>query len=167
MHSIEDIPIGAENAITREALARKWNTNDRTAREIIAKLRAEDNGDGYVIVSHSNGRGYYRTDNIEQIRHFFNETMNRARHTFRPLGKVRRILKGANTMKTEARYPKLLAWMCANGMTPAKLARRARLPVTAVEQLLTGDEAPRKSTMTAIMRATRCSYDELFGGNEA
>ena len=93
MHSIEDIPIGAENAITREALARKWHTNDRTAREIIAKLRAEDNGDGYVIVSHSNGRGYYRTDNIDQIRHFFHETMNRARHTFRPLGKVRRILK--------------------------------------------------------------------------
>lgn len=96
MHRIDDIPIGAENAITREALARKWNTNDRTAREIIAKLRADDNGDGYVIVSHSNGRGYYRTDNIDQIRHFFNETMNRARHTFLPLKKVRRILKGAN-----------------------------------------------------------------------
>ena len=33
MHKIDDIPIGAENAITREALARKWGTNDRTARE--------------------------------------------------------------------------------------------------------------------------------------
>ena len=95
MHRIEDILIGAENAITREALARKWGTNDRTAREIIAKLRAEDNGDAYVIVSHSNGRGYCRTNNIDQIRHFFNETMNRARHTFLPLKKVRRILKGA------------------------------------------------------------------------
>ena len=98
MYRIEDIPIGAENAITREALARKWNTNDRTARDIIAKLRAEDNGDGYVIVSHSNGRGYYRTDNIDQIRHYLNETMNRARHTFKPLGKVRRILKEASRL---------------------------------------------------------------------
>ena len=95
MHRIDDIPIGAENAITREALARKWNTNDRTAREIIAKLRADDNGDGYVIVSHSNGRGYYRTDNIEQIRHFKNEMEKRARNTFLPLRKARRILKGA------------------------------------------------------------------------
>lgn len=70
-------------------------------------------------------------------------------------------------MKTEARYPKLLAWMCANGMTPAKLAHRARVTVEAVEQLLVGTDAPRRSTMTAIMRATRCSYEELFGGEDA
>ena len=92
-YSAEDIPVGAENAITRQALARKWNVDDRTAREIIAEMRADDNGDGYVIVSHSNGRGYYRTDNPDQIRHFYNETMNRARNTFRPLKKARRILK--------------------------------------------------------------------------
>ena len=93
--SAEDIPIGADNAITRAALARKWNVDDRTAREIIARLRGEDNGDEYIIVSHSNGRGYYRTDNPEQIRHFYCETMNRARNTFLPLKKVRRLLKEA------------------------------------------------------------------------
>lgn len=120
MYRMEDIPIGAENAISRAALARKWNTDDRTAREIIARLRAEDNGDGYVIVSHSAGKGwkpqgvpsrfatadgqienlsaapvggYYRTDNPAQIRRFYNETMNRARSTFKPLKKARRILK--------------------------------------------------------------------------
>lgn len=89
----DDIPIGAEHAITREALARKWGTDDRTAREIVAKLRAEDNGDSYIIVSHSNGRGYYRTDNPEIIRHYINETTNRARNTFKPLKKARRLLK--------------------------------------------------------------------------
>ena len=67
-------------------------------------------------------------------------------------------------MKAEVRYPKLLAWMCANGMTPAKLARRARVTEAAIEQLLMGNEAPRRSTMTAIMRATKCSYEVLFGG---
>ena len=67
-------------------------------------------------------------------------------------------------MKAEVSYPKLLAWMCANGMTPAKLARRARVTEAAIEQLLMGNEAPRRSTMTAIMRATKCSYEELFGG---
>lgn len=94
MYSPEDIPIGAENAISRAALARKWNTSDRTACEIIAALREQDNGDRYVIVSHSGGKGgYYRTDNPDQIRHFYKETMNRARNTFKPLKKVRRILK--------------------------------------------------------------------------
>lgn len=96
MHRMEDIPIGAENAISRRELARKWNTSDRAVREIIAQLREQDNGDRYVIVSHSGGRGgYYRTDDPILIRHYYNETMNRARSTFKPLKKVRRVLREA------------------------------------------------------------------------
>ena len=89
-----DIPIGAENAITRAELARKWGVNDRTARERIAALRAEDNGDGYVIVSHSRGgvHGYYRTNDTETIRRYANEVNRRAVNTFLPLRKARRVL---------------------------------------------------------------------------
>ena len=89
-----DIPIGAENAITRAELARKWGVNDRTARERIAALRADDNGDGYVIVSHSHGgvRGYYRTNDPETIKRYVNEVHSRARNTFLPLRKARRVL---------------------------------------------------------------------------
>ena len=89
-----DIPIGAENAITRAELARKWGVNDRTARERIAALRADDNGDGYVIVSHSRGgvRGYYRTNDTENIQRYTNEVHRRAVNTFLPLRKARRVL---------------------------------------------------------------------------
>ena len=89
-----DIPIGAENAITRAELARKWGVNDRTARERIAALRADDNGDGYVIVSHSRGgvHGYYRTNDTETIRRYANEVNSRAVNTFLPLRKARRVL---------------------------------------------------------------------------
>ena len=89
-----DIPIGAENAITRAELAWKWGVNDRTARERIAALRAADNGDGYVIVSHSRGgvRGYYRTNDPEVIKRYVNEVHSRARNTFLPLRKARRVL---------------------------------------------------------------------------
>ena len=94
MYSMEDIPIGAENAISRKELAQKWGVSDRLARRFIAQLREQDNGDRYVIVSHSDGRGgYYRTDNPAQIRHFYNETMKRARNTFKPLRKAKRVLK--------------------------------------------------------------------------
>ena len=58
-----DIPVGRENAITREQLKRKWNCSDRIMRRYIADLRAQDDGDDYVIVSYSSGKGYYRTDN--------------------------------------------------------------------------------------------------------
>lgn len=92
-----DIPVGKENAVTRAQLAKKWGVDDRTVRYRIAAMRAEDNGDDYIIVSHSRGgvKGYYRTDNPEEIRHFFMETKKRAINTFKPLKKMRRVLKDA------------------------------------------------------------------------
>ena len=89
-----DIPIGAENAITRAELARKWGVSDREARRIVAALRADDNGDGYVIVSHSRcgARGYYRTDDPDTIKRYVNEVHSRARNTLLPLRKARRVL---------------------------------------------------------------------------
>ena len=93
-YSENDIPIGEEHAITRAELARKWGVNDRTARERIAALRADDNGDGYVIVSHSRGgvHGYYRTNDTETIQRYTNEVHRRAVNTFLPLRKARRVL---------------------------------------------------------------------------
>lgn len=93
-YSEKDIPIGAENAISRAELARKWGVCDRIARSRIAELRADDNGDGYVIVSHSRGgvHGYYRTNDTETIRRYANEVHSRAQNTFLPLRKARRVL---------------------------------------------------------------------------
>lgn len=93
-YSEHDIPIGEEHAITRAELAQKWGVNDREARRRIAALRADDNGDGYVIVSHSRGgaRGYYRTNDTETIMRYTNEVHSRAVNTFLPLRKARRVL---------------------------------------------------------------------------
>lgn len=93
-YDIRDIPIGEENAITRKQLAQIWRCSDRMARRYISELRAEDNGDEFVIVSHSSGKGYYRTADQAKIQHFVNEMSKRARNTFRPLKKARRLLKG-------------------------------------------------------------------------
>ena len=92
--SDNDIPIGAENAITRNELAAIWGVSDREARRRIAVLRADDNGDGYVIVSHSRGgvHGYYRTNDTETIMSYAKEVYNRARNTFIPLRKAQHVL---------------------------------------------------------------------------
>lgn len=87
-----DIPIGKDNAVTRGELARKWNMSERYVRRTIAELRAQDNGDNYIIVSYSSGNGFYRTDDLEEIAAYKAETMNRARHTFIPLKKINRVL---------------------------------------------------------------------------
>lgn len=88
----ESIPIGKENAISKNDLCKMWNMNVRSVREKIKKLRCQDNGDDLVIVSTSKQSGYYRTDDRNEIKQFKAETSRRAKHTFRPLKKVNRIL---------------------------------------------------------------------------
>ena len=43
-----------------------------------------DNGDDMVIISSSNGKGYYRTSDRDAIRAFHKETNSRALSTFGP-----------------------------------------------------------------------------------
>jgi hypothetical protein len=86
------LPIGKKNAITRVQLSNLWDLSDRQARLIIAELRAWDNGDDYVIVSYSNGKGYFRTNDPEEIQGFASEMRARALNVFAPLRKARRIL---------------------------------------------------------------------------
>lgn len=61
-----DIPIGRERAVTKSELMRKWDKSERGVRLIIQELRQMDNGDDYVIVSFSGGKGYYRTDDYQK-----------------------------------------------------------------------------------------------------
>lgn len=94
MHSINDIPIGSENAISRNELAKLWCCDDRSARRRIAELRANTADDDMFIVSHSkNGvKGYYRTNNADEIRHYVNEGRKRLRNTATPIINAQKVL---------------------------------------------------------------------------
>ena len=89
-----DIPIGKDNAISKAALMQRWEMTERMVRRTIQELRAVDFGDDYVIISSSSGKGYYKSDRLEDIAAFKKEVTNRGRHTFLPLRKVNRILAG-------------------------------------------------------------------------
>lgn len=94
----DSIPIGKENAISKERLQVMWGlTSERAVRQVVAELRKIDNGDNFVIVSLSSCKGFYRTDDPEEILKYKKETLNRAKHTFAPLGKVNRILMENDT----------------------------------------------------------------------
>lgn len=94
----EFIPVGKANAVSKIKLCEHFDVDERTIRKHIAELRNTDNGDNYIIISSSHYKGYYKTDNLEEIEQFEREVLNRGKHTFYPLVKVRRVKEriGAN-----------------------------------------------------------------------
>lgn len=87
------IPEGKENAITYQQLCIKWDCNERKVRQILHELSYNDNGDNLILIRSSHGKGFYKTDNIAEINRYRQEITNRARHTFAPLRKIRRVMK--------------------------------------------------------------------------
>lgn len=101
-----DIPVGRDRAISRQALARRWNCSEREARRMIAELRAEAGGDGYAILSTSRTpSGYWRSCDPEEIKDFINETSARARNTFVSISDAKRVLR---EIENRGRYPRRL-----------------------------------------------------------
>lgn len=103
MNYYESIPIGKENAISREELCELCGKSARSVRRTIENLRSKDNGDDFVIVSTAHRAGYFRSSNRDEIRSFKGEVTRRGKHTFRPLRKANRILGVHNNQsKAEA-----------------------------------------------------------------
>ena len=97
----ETIPVGRENAVTRSRLCELTGASDREVRRQISQLRSVDDGTDMVIVSLSNGRGYYRTNNPDEIRHFINEMLKRNRMVFRTIRTAEQV---AHRIEMEKQY---------------------------------------------------------------
>ena len=91
MYRIDDIPVGRENAISRSELARKWGVSDRIARRYVAYLRTIDDGTNHVIVSVSRFSGYYRTNDVQEIRWFIAEMTKRIRNIVKAIKVARTV----------------------------------------------------------------------------
>lgn len=68
------IPTGQANAISRRQLAIRAGLSDRDMRLQIAKARA----DGIPIINRQDGRGYYISDNPDEIERFSRQEYSRA-----------------------------------------------------------------------------------------
>lgn len=90
----QDIPVGAENAVTYDELGLIWGKCKREVRAILHELSVEDNGDNYVLIRSGRGKGFYKTDDEETITAYKQECLNKGRSNFAPIKKINRILKG-------------------------------------------------------------------------
>lgn len=62
-----DIPLGKDNAVTRQYLSWLWRKTDRHVRKQIEQFRQDPDADD-VIISHSDGKGYWRSKDVEEIK---------------------------------------------------------------------------------------------------
>lgn len=92
----EELPTGKENAITYPELCAAWNMTERKARAILHALSLYDNGDDYILIRSSSGKGFYKTDNETDITAYRRECLNKGRSVFAPVKKINRVLN-ANT----------------------------------------------------------------------
>lgn len=87
-----DIPVGKENAITYPELCNLWECSERAAREQLHELSRYDNGDNYILIRSSSGKGFYRTDDEAEIKAYKRECLNKGRSVFAPIKKINRVL---------------------------------------------------------------------------
>lgn len=85
------IPFGRENAVTRTELRRITGKSDRKIREEIEQARRE----GHIIINNQDGRGYYRTDDPDEIARQYRQQRRRAMSILAQQKYMRRLLKAA------------------------------------------------------------------------
>lgn len=87
-----DLPIGKANAFTYSKLCELWQCDERTARARLQKLSRYDNGDNYILIRSSGGKGFYKTDDEDEIKAYKRECINKGRSVFAPVKKINRVL---------------------------------------------------------------------------
>lgn len=90
---IELIPVGRENAVSREILAERSGMSDRIVRKCIESARNA----GAIILNEQDGKGYYRVgeDDIDAIERQYRQDTARAMSLLKRRKTMRRILKEA------------------------------------------------------------------------
>ena len=90
---LEQIPFGKKHAITRMGLRFRTGLSDRQVRNIIEELRRT-----YVIINDSDGNGYYRSYDLDDIERNYRQERARALSILRRLRVMRTLLKGGGRL---------------------------------------------------------------------
>lgn len=86
------IPFGRENAVTREYLSKITGIGERKIRCFIKLANQELSKEGKAIISSSREKGYWMTDNIDEMESYLREADHRIRTQRENDSPIRRIV---------------------------------------------------------------------------
>lgn len=120
------IPAGRENAVTYPALCAQWGMSERQVRQKLHQLSMWDSGDNFVIIRSGHGKGFYKTDDINEIKRFKKEIMAKAKSNFAPLGKINRILSNDTEALQTSIFNNLKVVRCEQGRYQSEVVEYMR-----------------------------------------
>ena len=88
----EDIPNNKIDAVSYDDLCMMWNCDKRTARAILHELSVYESGDNFVLIRSSKGKGFYKTNDKNEIEKYRNEILKKGKSIFVQLKKCNKIL---------------------------------------------------------------------------
>lgn len=69
-----------------------WGMSERQARKTLHDLSLYDSGDDFILIRSSGKKGFYKTDNLDEIKAYKKECLNKGRSIFAPVKKINRVL---------------------------------------------------------------------------
>lgn len=86
---LDAIPYGKENAVTRVYLAARTGLPDRQVRKAIEEIRRS-----HIILNDQDGKGYYRSWDLDDIERFYRQERARALAVLARMRPMRILLRG-------------------------------------------------------------------------
>ena len=100
MNIAEFIPKGKENAISRAKLAQLTGLPDRSLRDHIKRANRVLTAQGMAILSSSGARGYWISEELEEMEEYLRESTHRARSQFFNDAPIRSLVMRRNDAAT-------------------------------------------------------------------
>ena len=116
------IPIGKENALTYADLRIEWGCSERTARSILHELSLYDSGDDFILIRSARNKGFYRTDDKDEMKAYKKECLAKGRSIFAPVKKINRVLNANDVQYSLTNNLRVMREKC--GLTQTEVCEK-------------------------------------------
>lgn len=163
-----EIPVGKENALTRQQLCAMWDMGDRQARKVLQELSRFDNGDDYILIRSGMSKGFYKTTDQAEIAAFRKECLNKGRSHFAPLRKINRLAAVNPQQMSIENNLKAYRTMC--GMTQPEVVEQLKvydtgMDVSMLSRMESGRCLPTPFQLIILARIYGCEPMELVNAD--
>lgn len=160
-----EIPVGKENALTRQQLCLLWDMSDRSARKVLQELSSYDNGDDYILIRSGNSRGFYKTADQAEIAAYRKECLHKGRSLFAPLRKINRVTASLDADQYSIEN-NLRLYRTMRGMTQAEVVEHftvydSGMDVSMLSRMESGRCLPTPFQLVILARVYGCTPSDL------